>query len=87
MPKDNVALFDILSPVMIGPSSSHTAGVARIAFLAGKMFARKPSRAVVLVSAMKSKGDSLPQSLKENSEGGLATTHTGLRCRKLMSGS
>ncbi len=47
MPKDNVALFDILGPVMIGPSSSHTAGVARIAFLAGKMFAKKPSRAVV----------------------------------------
>jgi L-serine dehydratase len=47
MPKDNVSIFDILGPVMIGPSSSHTAGVARIAFLARKMFGRKPDRAVV----------------------------------------
>ncbi len=47
MPKDNVSVFDILGPVMIGPSSSHTAGVARIAFLARKMFARKPDAAKV----------------------------------------
>jgi len=39
-----------------------------------------------VVSAMKSIGDSLPQSIKENSEGGLAITSTGLRCRKKMSG-
>jgi L-serine dehydratase len=38
MPKENVPLFEIFGPVMIGPSSSHTAGVARIAFLARKMF-------------------------------------------------
>jgi L-serine dehydratase len=31
MPK---SVFDILGPVMIGPSSSHTAGAARIARLA-----------------------------------------------------
>lgn len=47
MPKDNVSIFDILGPVMIGPSSSHTAGVARIAFLTRKMFGRKPDRARV----------------------------------------
>jgi len=47
MSKDNVSIFDILGPVMIGPSSSHTAGVARIAFLARKMFARKPDHALV----------------------------------------
>lgn len=47
MPKDNVSIFDILGPVMIGPSSSHTAGVARIAFLARKMFGRRPDRATV----------------------------------------
>jgi len=40
-----------------------------------------------VVSAMKSIGDSLPPSLKENSEGGLAITPTGLRCRKEISGS
>jgi L-serine dehydratase len=32
---------------MIGPSSSHTAGVARIAYLARKTFGRKPDRATV----------------------------------------
>lgn len=47
MPKDNVSVFDILGPVMIGPSSSHTAGVARIAFLARRMFGAKPDRAIV----------------------------------------
>lgn len=47
MPKDNVSVFDVLGPVMIGPSSSHTAGVARIAFLARKMFGARPDRAVV----------------------------------------
>lgn len=47
MPKENVSIFDILGPVMIGPSSSHTAGVARIAFLSRKMFPRVPERATV----------------------------------------
>ncbi|MFA6505590.1 MAG: L-serine ammonia-lyase, iron-sulfur-dependent subunit beta [Treponemataceae bacterium] len=47
MPKENVSIFDILGPVMIGPSSSHTAGVARIAFLTRKMFGRKPDQATV----------------------------------------
>jgi len=47
MVKESVSIFDILGPVMIGPSSSHTAGVARIAFLARKMFGREPSRATV----------------------------------------
>lgn len=27
-------IFDILGPVMVGPSSSHTAGAARIGFIA-----------------------------------------------------
>ena len=30
-------LFDIVGPIMVGPSSSHTAGAARIGFLAQKM--------------------------------------------------
>ena len=30
-------LFDILGPVMVGPSSSHTAGACSIALLAHKM--------------------------------------------------
>ncbi|MDR2375497.1 MAG: ACT domain-containing protein [Treponema sp.] len=47
MPKENVPLFEIFGPVMIGPSSSHTAGVARIAFLARKMFGVPPEQALV----------------------------------------
>ncbi|MEL7567274.1 MAG: L-serine ammonia-lyase, iron-sulfur-dependent subunit beta [Dehalobacterium sp.] len=30
-------IFDIIGPVMIGPSSSHTAGAARLGFIAGKI--------------------------------------------------
>ena len=26
-------VFDIIGPIMVGPSSSHTAGAARLAFL------------------------------------------------------
>ena len=29
-----ISVFDVLGPNMIGPSSSHTAGAARIGFLA-----------------------------------------------------
>jgi len=38
-----------------------------------------------VVAAMKSIGESLPQSLKENAEGGLAATQTGLFYKKKMS--
>ncbi len=47
MPKENVPIFEICGPVMIGPSSSHTAGVARIAFLTRKMFGENPSKAII----------------------------------------
>lgn len=36
-----ISVFDVLGPVMIGPSSSHTAGAAAIALFAGKMFSGK----------------------------------------------
>jgi len=29
-----MGIFDIIGPVMVGPSSSHTAGAARIGFVA-----------------------------------------------------
>ena len=32
-----LSLFDVVGPVMIGPSSSHTAGAARLAFVARKI--------------------------------------------------
>ena len=40
-------VFDILGPVMIGPSSSHTAGAARIGGVARARLAAAPARAVV----------------------------------------
>jgi L-serine dehydratase len=38
-------IFDILGPVMVGPSSSHTAGAVRIGYVAGIMLAEKAVRA------------------------------------------
>ena len=32
-----MGIFDIVGPVMIGPSSSHTAGAARIGLMARKI--------------------------------------------------
>jgi len=34
----NYSLFDIVGPDMIGPSSSHTAGAAKISYMAGRIF-------------------------------------------------
>lgn len=36
------SVFDIIGPVMIGPSSSHTAGAARIGRVARNLFEREP---------------------------------------------
>jgi len=36
------SVFDIIGPIMIGPSSSHTAGAARIGRVARSLFAREP---------------------------------------------
>ncbi|MFE5429447.1 L-serine ammonia-lyase, iron-sulfur-dependent subunit beta [Peribacillus simplex] len=37
--------FDIIGPVMIGPSSSHTAGAARIGRVARTLFGKQPKKA------------------------------------------
>ena len=39
--------FDIIGPVMIGPSSSHTAGAARIGRVARTLFENSPKKAVI----------------------------------------
>lgn len=39
--------FEIIGPVMIGPSSSHTAGAARIGRVARTLFGKIPNRAIV----------------------------------------
>ena len=40
-------LFDILGPIMIGPSSSHTAGAARIGNMARTLLGTEPVRAAI----------------------------------------
>lgn len=42
-------LFDILGPVMVGPSSSHTAGAVRIGRLARALLGQEPVRAELLL--------------------------------------
>ena len=37
-------LFDIISPIMIGPSSSHTAGAVRLGLLAKNIYKNKPRK-------------------------------------------
>ena len=45
-------LFDIIGPVMIGPSSSHTAGAARIGLVARSLLEKEPVRARVGLHGM-----------------------------------
>jgi L-serine dehydratase len=42
------SVFDMIGPVMIGPSSSHTAGVVRIARAARKLLGGKPDNAEII---------------------------------------
>lgn len=42
------SVFDMIGPVMIGPSSSHTAGVVRIARAARKLLGGKPDEADII---------------------------------------
>lgn len=39
------SIFDILGPVMVGPSSSHTAGAVRIGLIGRKLLGEQPKRA------------------------------------------
>ncbi len=41
------SIFDMMGPVMIGPSSSHTAGVVRIARVAIRILGAKPQKATI----------------------------------------
>lgn len=38
------SLFDVIGPVIIGPSSSHTAGAVRLGLIAGKIYGEKPEK-------------------------------------------
>ena len=41
------SIFDILGPVMVGPSSSHTAGAVRIGLISRQLLGRRPKRATI----------------------------------------
>ena len=41
------SVFDIIGPIMVGPSSSHTAGAARIGLFARQLFAKNPSEVII----------------------------------------
>ena len=40
-------IFDILGPVMVGPSSSHTAGAVRIGYVTRTMLGEEPVNAMI----------------------------------------
>jgi len=42
-------IFEILGPVMVGPSSSHTAGAVRIGYMTRKILGEEPARAEILL--------------------------------------
>ncbi len=42
-------IFDIVGPVMVGPSSSHTAGAVRMGYIAGKLLGEKIVKAEILL--------------------------------------
>ncbi|OEG00342.1 L-serine dehydratase, iron-sulfur-dependent subunit beta [Vulcanibacillus modesticaldus] len=41
------SVFDIIGPIMVGPSSSHTAGAARISKIARGLFGKQPKKATI----------------------------------------
>ena len=42
-----VSVFDVIGPIMVGPSSSHTAGAARLGLMARALLGSTPTRAVI----------------------------------------
>lgn len=42
-------IFDIVGPIMVGPSSSHTAGAVRIGYVAGKLLEEPIKKAEILL--------------------------------------
>ena len=46
MRNDFIGIFDVIGPVMVGPSSSHTSGAASIAWMARQIFTGIPVKAV-----------------------------------------
>lgn len=44
-----MTIFDIMGPIMVGPSSSHTAGAVRIGLITRKLLGRTPANAELLL--------------------------------------
>lgn len=44
-----MTIFDIMGPIMVGPSSSHTAGAARIGFITRRLLGAQPAAAELLL--------------------------------------
>ena len=42
-------IFDLIGPIMVGPSSSHTAGAVRIGYVAGKLLGEPPVSADIII--------------------------------------
>ncbi len=42
-------IFDIMGPVMVGPSSSHTAGAVKIGYISRKLLGERPIKARILL--------------------------------------
>lgn len=42
-------IFDIMGPVMVGPSSSHTAGAVKIGYISRKLLGEEPTEAKILL--------------------------------------
>ena len=62
-----MSIFDILGPVMVGPSSSHTAGAARIRFITARQlfgeFCEK-SRSIFFTGHLPLRGKGMVQTVR-----------------------
>ena len=45
-----MSVFEILGPIMVGPSSSHTAGACRIGLITAKLVGERPAKAEIVLS-------------------------------------
>ena len=42
-----VSVFDVIGPIMVGPSSSHTAGAVRLGLMARALLGHPPHKAII----------------------------------------
>lgn len=49
MSNNYISIFDVIGPVMVGPSSSHTSGAATIAWMARQIFTGMPSKVTFIL--------------------------------------